>query len=73
MAEEVLREYPAISKYRIRAVKRKDRVELDIREYISSETFEGFTRRGVRLRSKQELVQLQSHLKEILDSDLLAS
>jgi hypothetical protein len=41
--EEVLREFPPIGKYRVRLLsgaRAKERT-LDIREYVSNETFEG--------------------------------
>lgn len=67
--EEVLREYPPFAKYRVRLV-RGTRPgagpALDIREYISTETFEGFTRRGIRLVTKAELELLRDVLSEIL-------
>jgi hypothetical protein len=70
--EEVLREFPPLGKYRIRLVKNPRRPAegptLDIREYISSETFEGFTRRGIRLGDRAQMDLLRDVLKEILEA-----
>lgn len=73
VAEEVLREFPPLGKYRIRLVRAgKGRGPvLDIREYISSETFEGFTRRGIRIGARAELDLLRDVLKELLDSNMV--
>ncbi len=65
--EDVLREYPAIGKYRIRVLKKGERPpQLDLREYVTSEKFEGFTRRGVRLTGPAELAQLMTVLRDAL-------
>ena len=40
---------------------------LDIREYVSSETFEGFTRRGIRLADRGQVDILRDILKEVLE------
>lgn len=70
IAEEVLREFPPMGKYRIRLVKNprkpQERPTLDIREYISSETFEGFTRRGIRIMERAQMDLLRDVLDEIL-------
>ena len=54
--EAVTQEFPPVGKYRIRlmqSTKDPEKHTLDIREYVSAETFEGFTRRGIRLDSRQ--------------------
>jgi hypothetical protein len=70
--EEVLREFPPLGKYRIRLVRNPRRAGespvLDIREYISSETFEGFTRRGIRLGDRAQMDLLRDVLREILEA-----
>lgn len=71
--EEVLREFPPIGKYRIRLLsgaKPKERT-LDIREYVSGETFEGFTRRGIRLSDRAHVELLRDVLSELLRDLLL--
>lgn len=70
--EEVLREFPPLGKYRIRLVRnpRKpgEMPTLDIREYISAESFEGFTRRGIRIADRAQMDLLRDVLKEILEA-----
>ena len=67
--EMVVREFPPISKYRVRLVEQPETQAqtLDIREYISSDTFEGFTRRGIRLTDKAQIDLLQDILKEVIE------
>lgn len=65
--EEVLREFPPVGKYRVRLLQTNKSRVLDVREYVSSDTFEGFTRRGIRLSNRAELDLLRDILKEILD------
>lgn len=65
--EQVLCEYPAIGKYRIRVLRKGDRPpQLDLREYVSAEKFTGFTRRGVRFTGPAELGQLMTAVKDAL-------
>lgn len=70
--EEVLREFPPMGKYRIRLLRNpKTKAQaLDIREYISGETFEGFTRRGIRLTEKAQYDLLRDILKELLENPI---
>ena len=71
--EDVIREFPPIGKYRIRLVaqpKTQTRT-LDIREYVSNETFEGFTRRGIRLSDRAQAELLRDVLSEVLRDLLL--
>lgn len=68
-ATEVLREFPPIGKYRIRLLSAPQHdvaPVLDIREYVSAETFEGFTRRGIQL-SVVQILDLRDILKEVLE------
>jgi hypothetical protein len=71
--EEVIREFPPLGKYRIRLVRNPRRPgenpTLDIREYVSAETFEGFTRRGIRLGDRAQMDLLRDVLKEVLEAD----
>lgn len=71
--EEVLREFPPLGKYRMRLVRnpRKpgEMPTLDIREYVSAETFEGFTRRGIRIGDRAQMDLLRDVLKEILEAN----
>lgn len=72
--EIVIREFPPMgSKYRVRVVEneRNHQRVLDIREFISSESFTGYTRRGIRLADRAQLDLLRDVLKEILESMLI--
>ena len=73
--EEVLREFPPIGKYRVRIVKNGRRQDatpvLDIREYVSADGFEGFTRRGIRLDNRAQLDMLRDILRECLEERLI--
>ncbi len=65
-ADTVLREFPEIGHNRVRHMETARGVVLDIREYLSTERFDGFTRKGIRL-SMSEAAQLAAVLAEILD------
>lgn len=69
--EQVLKEFPSFGKYRIRLLvdpaKPNARPALDIREYVSSESFEGFTRRGIRIAAKTDMSLLRDVLGEVLE------
>lgn len=58
--DDVVKEYPMIEdRYRVRVIAgRKGRTALDIREYVKSDTYEGFTRKGIRIRSQKSIEQL---------------
>ncbi len=62
-ADEVVHEYPALGKYRVRILKKGRGTCLDVREFVTAEKFEGFTRRGVRLNGA-ELVALEAAIKD---------
>lgn len=70
--EEVIREFPPIGKYRIRLVAHPTTREksLDLREFVSLDSFEGFTRRGIRLVDRAQVELLRDILSEVL-RDLL--
>lgn len=71
-AEEVVREFTPLGKYRVRLVrnpkKPNDAPVLDIREYVSAETFEGFTRRGIRIGDRAQMDLLRDTLLQILEA-----
>ena len=48
-ADLVIREFPKMGEYRIRLLQSSSGPKLDIREFVSADTFEGFTRRGIRI------------------------
>ena len=71
--EAVIREFPPVGKYRVRVLedeKARKRI-LDVREYISAESFEGFTRRGIRISDRAQVDLLRDALREILESMLI--
>lgn len=70
--ENQLHEFPAVGKYRVRIVRdleSKAPPSLDIREYINparGQTFSGFTRRGIRLATTKEIMELRDSLNVAL-------
>lgn len=72
--EEVMQEYPPIGKYRVRLLHNTKHPEgryIDIREYVSAEKFEGFTRRGIRISTVEQADILRDVLTEIIASGKL--
>jgi hypothetical protein len=71
----LLREFPGFGRCRVRLVRSsgspRARTVLDVREYAKSETFEGFTRRGIRIASLAEARALREALAAIEDEKLL--
>src|SRR5437867_3632777 len=71
----VIREFPQMGKYRVRVIRSsagpRASVALDIREYAKSESFEGFTRRGIRIGNLAEARQLTDALRAIEEEGLL--
>ena len=71
LKEQILKEFQPLGKYRVRLLADPARPgaepTLDIREYVSSQTFEGFTRRGIRLSARADLDVLREVLLEILE------
>lgn len=65
-ADLVIRELAPIGGYRVRVVRSSSGPKLDIREYVQADTFEGFTKRGVRLTMDQA-EELRAALEAILD------
>jgi hypothetical protein len=69
LKDQVLKEFPALGKYRIRLLvdpaKPGAEPTLDIREYVSSQSFEGFTRRGIRITAKSDMDTLREVLLEV--------
>lgn len=71
--DNVIRELTPVSRYRIRVLeddKSKKRV-VDIREFLLGESFEGYTRRGIRLTDRAQVDLLRDALREILESMLI--
>lgn len=69
--DEVIKEFPALGRYRVRVLKRRGKKALDIREYVNAETFEGFTRRGIVLSTGEDCEKLKDILEEIDSQGLL--
>ena len=69
--EEILREWPPVGRYRIRLIANSRNPAgdpiLDVREYVSTDKFEGFTRRGIRISERGHLDVLRDVLKEVLE------
>lgn len=67
--EEVALEFPHVGRYRVRLLRKGSRAKhamlLDIREYVEAESFTGFTRRGVRLQTRQEAAALRDILAQV--------
>lgn len=64
--EKVVKEFPKVGKYRVRVLEKGKKRVLDIREYVQSDMFEGFTRRGIRL-TPEEAAELKAVLTFFLD------
>jgi hypothetical protein len=65
--DKIIREFKQIGRYRIRLLHPRDNpkeIVLDIREYVNApeQGLQGFTRRGVRLTSVQDMLVLGSTL-----------
>ena len=70
--DEVIKQFPSIGKHRIRLIKNrrpKGVPSLDIREFVKSDTFEGFTRRGIRLSDAKQIDELIKVLQEAKEMD----
>ena len=69
--DEIVADLPTIGKYRVRLIRdaKKPGADpvLDIREFVTSEKFEGFTRRGIRLSERAQMDLLRDILKEVLE------
>lgn len=65
--DEVVKEFAPVGKYRVRVLNGKGARCLDVREYVSSDTWEGYTRRGIRLNEKAKVELLKDILTEALD------
>lgn len=72
--DNVIREFPPVgARYRIRVLedeKARKRV-VDIREYVLGDSWEGYTRRGIRLTDRAQVDLLRDALREILESMLI--
>ncbi|MBI4565113.1 MAG: hypothetical protein HY716_10520 [Planctomycetes bacterium] len=70
MDQVVVREFPPVGKYKVRLVRKAEgdsRLYLDIREYAQGSSFEGFTRRGIRLSLADDVPRLRLALDAALE------
>jgi hypothetical protein len=71
---KTLREFPKLGRYRVRLVENsraEGRPVMDVREYLETEGFTGFTRRGIRLYTRREAAELAETLKQVLEDEML--
>jgi len=66
----VIRDFPDMGKYKVRLMQtvrdgRATKTWLDVREYASGPNYMGFTRRGVRITTLEELRLLREALEVI--------
>ncbi len=69
----VVREFPDLGRYKVRLLKdpRKGGPPwLDVREYVVGANYQGFTRKGVRLSTREEVAALRRILDEAAGSML---
>jgi hypothetical protein len=66
--DKVLAEYPPIGKYKIRLIEGTKGKVLDVREFIQTDSFSGYTRRGVRLQYPADVEALAKSLADALAS-----
>ncbi len=64
--DKVLAEFPPIGKYKLRLLEGPRGKVLDIREFVQTDSFSGFTRRGVRLHYPADVAVLAKSLAEAL-------
>lgn len=71
----VMREFARVGDYRVRLVQggrtAGSPAVLDVREYLESERFTGYTRRGIRLYTRREAAELAETLKRVLEDGML--
>lgn len=68
--QTILKEYRMVGRYKVRLIQpdvttQDKRVFLDVREYLNSETFQGFTRRGAQFAGLAEVEALLDVLLEV--------
>ncbi len=69
----ILKEFPVVGPCRVRLLKSSPRsaAVLDIREFAKGPSFEGFTRRGIRITSLAEARLLREALEAVEKDGLL--
>lgn len=68
--EVEVRELIPVAKYRVRILEnlKTHRRALDIREHLTTHSFDGYTRRGIRLTERSQVELLRDVLTEVLKS-----
>ena len=71
MPDNVIKEFDKVGKYRVRLLHPRENPEavvLDVREFLKLEGrgFEGFTRRGIHLRSLSDALLLSTILQDVV-------
>ncbi len=64
--ETVIRELAPVGRYRVRILEGARGRVCDIREWVESETFSGYTRKGIRLADPAQVGLLRDVLAEAL-------
>ena len=72
---KVLREFPRVGRYHVRLMEgsrgNPEAHALDIREYLQTEEFTGYTRRGIRLYTGREAAELAEALRQVMEDEAL--
>ena len=71
MDQVVVREFPQIGRYRVRLVRESREgapLHFDVREYAVGASFEGFTRKGIRLAGPDDLARLREAIDQALEA-----
>ncbi len=63
--DDVVKEFPKVGKYRVRLLRMKQGLALDIREWVETPKFTGFSRRGIRIIDITGIDELFDSLKEV--------
>jgi len=70
----VVRDFPDMGKYKVRLMSKRregrSSTWLDVREYASGPNYQGFTRRGIRITTLDELRNLLRTLETIQTEEL---
>jgi len=68
--DRVIREGAQLSKYKIRILETAKGNVLDVREYVDTDTFQGFTRKGIRLDAGQANA-LAQYIRAVVEEGVL--
>ena len=64
--DKVLAEFPPVGKYKVRLIEGSRGKVLDVREHVQTDSFSGYTRRGVRLQYPADVEALMKSLADAL-------